>query len=213
MRKLDRNSAAAPNCLAQFRHGQDTWNDVGGAEKSSIRASLEQMQGRRCAYCEGDLDALGQHIEHFWRKAHYPALTFEWTNLYWSCDQADSCGHYKDHGAGAYNAADLIKPCCDNPDAYFRFRSDGAISVRPGLSQHDRHRAEETLRVFGLNPQWGRLRNMRKQALAGYIAAVDEARKAELSADEMKAYFTEELEQTVGLPFATAIRHVLTESA
>lgn len=45
------------------------------------------------------------------------------------CDQADSCGHYKDSGAGAYNANDIIEPCVDDPDRFFRFRSDGTRPI------------------------------------------------------------------------------------
>jgi len=100
MRRLDRAAVPSPPCLANYLPGRDKWDDVNNEDRIQIRVRLEQMQGRRCAYCEGALDALGQHIEHFRRKHHFQALTFEWSNLYWSCDQKDSCGHYKDHGAG-----------------------------------------------------------------------------------------------------------------
>jgi uncharacterized protein (TIGR02646 family) len=154
---------------------------------------------------------LGQHIEHFRRRAqgHFPQLTFVWSNLYWSCDQQDSCGHYKDHGAGPYNVNELIDPGVDDPDVFFRFRSDGSISVRYGLQASDIHRAEETLRVFNLHPQWGRLRNMRKAAVSGYVSMIDEA--AGFTANELRDLFMEELAVAASLPFFTAIRHVLTE--
>lgn len=210
MRKLDRAIAAAPACLARFHHGQHHWDDVNGADKEEIRACLQHVQGRRCAYCEGDIDSLGQHIEHFRRKRDHPALTFDWGNLFWSCDQTDSCGHYKDRGAGPYNVVDLIDPCCDDPDAFFRFRADGTISIRPGLTQDQERRAIETLRVFGLNPQWGRLRNMRKQAVAGYVNDATEAIDAGLGPNELAEYFVQELQVSATLPFSTAIRHVLT---
>jgi uncharacterized protein (TIGR02646 family) len=169
------------------------------------------MQGRRCAYCEGSLDALGCHIEHFRRKdgAHSPHLTFVWANLYWSCNQADSCGRYKDHGAGAYNPNDLVDPCLDDPDQFFRFRSDGTINVRHGLSVVEMRRAEETLRVFNLNPKWGRLRNMRKAAVSAYVTFADGS--VVFSLGELQEFFREELELAEALPFSTAIRHVLTE--
>lgn len=210
MRKLDRSIAELPACLGRFTHGQHRWDDVNGVDKEQIGVCLEQMQGRRCAYCEGDLDALGQHVEHFRRKHHHPALTFNWTNLYWSCDQLDSCGHYKDRGAGPYDVAKLIDPCNEDPDTYFRFRADGTISIRHGLSEDQRRRATETLRVFALNPHWGRLRNMRKQAVAGYVEQADEAIEAGLEPDDVAAFFAEELQVAATLPFSTAIRHVLT---
>jgi uncharacterized protein (TIGR02646 family) len=211
MRRLDRTICTVPQCLGHYQHGQHTWDDVPSADKAQIRAQLEVMQGRRCAYCEGSLDALGQHIEHFRRKSANPALTFDWSNLYWSCDQNDSCGHYKDRGAGPYNVADLIEPCVDDPDRFFVFRADGTINIRSGLMPNDIWRAEETLRVFSLNPHWGRLRNMRQAAVSGYVLLANEASEAGFSLNEVQAYFANELAIAASLPFYTAIRHVLTE--
>jgi len=211
VRQLDRAAVNAPGCLANYQHGMHNWDNLSAQDRAEIRQRLEQMQGRRCAYCEGSLDVLGHHIEHFRRKhaAHFPQLTFVWANLYLSCDQQDSCGHYKDHGAGPYNVNDLVDPCVNNPDVFFRFRSDGTISVRSGLQGQEQHRAQETLRVFNLNPQFGRLRAMRRAALAGYIAMIDDA--AGFTADELRELFSEELAQASCQPFSTAIRHVLTE--
>ena len=134
------------------------------------------MQGRRCAYCEGSLDALGSHIEHFRRKAQGTFLNSRLLGaiFFGRATKTYSCGHYKDHGAGTYDVNDLIDPCVDNPDTFFRFRTDGTINVRAGPSaQRDKHKAEETLRVFNLNPNWGRLRNMRKAAVSAYVSFVD----------------------------------------
>lgn len=211
MRKLDRTAVTEPTCLCTYIHGRDKWSEVKGCDKEEIRSCLEEMQGRRCAYCEGDLDTLGQHIEHFWRKGQYPVRTFDWTNLFWSCDETDSCGHFKDHGAGAYDVAQLVDPCCDDPDLFFRFRSDGTIDVRPGLSPADKHRAVETLRVFGLCAKWGRLRNMRKAAISGYLQDAEDAIEAGFGPDDLAEYFQETLVEVATLPFSTAIRHVLTE--
>ncbi len=206
MRKLDRTAAPVPACLSGYQHGANTWDDVAGEDKREIRQCLEQMQGRRCAYCEGALDVLGQHIEHFRRKGHHPQLTFCWSNLYWSCDQHDSCGHYKDHGSGDYEPTDLLEPSVDNPDRYFRFRSDGTIQLRPGLTQQDEHRARETLRVFNLHPESGRLRNMRKGAAATYLGLLNEL--VALTVAERRDYVRLEIEASADEPFCTLIRHL-----
>jgi uncharacterized protein (TIGR02646 family) len=209
VRRLNRASVASPSCLAKYRPGRDNWDDLDNEDRIQIRQRLEQMQGRYCAYCEGALDALGQHIEHFRRKRQFQGLTFTWSNLYWSCDQKDSCGHYKDHGAGPYDVNDLIEPSTDDPDTFFRFRADGTISVRYGLEETEAHKAAETLRVFNLNPQWGRLRQMRKAALSGYVRMIDDCEG--FSANELQELLGEELAQAATQPFSTAIRHVLTE--
>lgn len=211
MKKLDRIACPAPPCLGGYHHGAHSWGDVTPDHKAEIRTHLETMQGRRCAYCEGDIDSLGQHIEHFRRRSLHPALTFDWDNLFWSCDQTDSCGHYKDHGAGQYNVADLINPCYEDPDGFFIFQADGTISIRRGISDAENHRASETLRVFSLDADWGRLRAMRKNAVSGYVADADTAFKEGWPADDIREYFAAELEYTRCLPFFTAIRHVLTE--
>lgn len=211
MRKLDRAICPAPACLGGYHHGAHSWQDVTPDHKAEIRTHLETMQGRRCAYCEGDIDTLGQHIEHFRRKSLHPALTFDWDNLFWSCDQTDSCGHFKDRGAGPYNVTDLINPCCDDPDAFFIFQADGTISVRHGLSGVDQRRATETLRVFSLDAKWGRLRAMRKAAVSGYVDDAHAAFNEGWPPDDIRTFFQAELEIARNLPFYTAIRHVLTE--
>jgi uncharacterized protein (TIGR02646 family) len=206
MRRLDRTPIAAPASLAGYHHGANTWNDVAGEHKREIRQCLEQMQGRRCAYCEGSLEVLGQHIEHFRRKFYHPQLTFSWGNLYWSCDQSDSCGHYKDHGAGTYVPDDLLDPCVDDPDRYFRFRSDGTVQVRSGLTSREEHRARETLRVFNLHADFGRLRNMRKGAAATYLGLLNEL--VALTEAERRDYVQLEIQASAGEPFCTLIRHL-----
>src|SRR5262249_2754263 len=143
MRRLDRTGIAAPACLAGYSNPPHCWNDLTPEDRAQIRARLEEMQSLRCAYCEGPLAVLGKDIEHFRPKGTFPALTFEWTNLYWSCNQNDSCGHFKDHGAGPYNMNDLIEPCIDDPDQFFRFRTDGTIAIRPGLAPAAQRKAEE----------------------------------------------------------------------
>ncbi len=209
MKRLDRTCTPAPTALNNYRHGVQNWSCITGTDKQAIRTSLEQMQGKICAYCESSLDDMGQHIEHFRRRAEFPQLTFSWENLYWSCDKSDSCGHFKDNKADAYNISDIIDPCCDNPDHFFRFRADGTISIRPGLSTADSRRAAETLRVLNLAQDHGRLKNMRRNAVAGYLKIVEDLQ--EFDEADKRELIQEELNKISGCPFSTVIRHVLTD--
>ena len=209
MRKLNRDQTNVPECLAQFHFGEHTWDDV-GACKGEIHACLERMQGRWCAFCEGSLDSLGAHIEHFRRRRDFPQFTFSWRNLYWSCDKHDSCGHYKDHAAGNYDVDALIDPCVDDPDVFFHFRSNGTISIRNGLHESDRRRAEETLRVFGLDAQWGRLRLERENCIKKYRFFVEGL--AGYTPSEVQELLTAILAAAEAEPYFTAIRHVLTQT-
>lgn len=211
MHQLDRTAVPSPACLASYNHGTQNWGQVTPDHKDEVRTHLEQLQGRRCAYCEASLDTFGQHIEHFRRKSLFPTLTFAWTNLLWSCDCSDHCGHFKDHGAGSYDPDDLIDPTIHDPERFFWFFSDGSIRLRTGLNDSERNRANETLRVFNLDSEHGPLRHMRRAHCTGYIRAGEEiAEVAQVSPpEEWLPFLEEELANTRHLPFATAIKHTL----
>lgn len=200
----------APNCLADYRYGQDHWGQVTAEDKAAIRAELESMQGRRCAYCECGLDLHGQHIEHFRQRVRFPQGTFEWANLFLSCERAESCGKHKD-SCGLYPHEDLIKPDIDDPEKFFRFGPDGTIHLREGLSPQQAHRANETLRIFNLDAQWGPLRQMRKIVCQGYSqtrASFQEIAQ-HYPQEEWWPLLQEELATIESLPFCTAIKHTL----
>jgi uncharacterized protein (TIGR02646 family) len=140
---------AAPTCLAQYRHGQHNWDNISSQEKAAIRQSLEPMQRGLCAYCEAALKAW--HIEHFYPRDRYPQRTFDWDNLFGSCNSAESCGGYKDQKGKPYQPHDLIHPCQHHPDSFLFFSQDGQVQPRVNLSATDYQRAQETIRVFNLN--------------------------------------------------------------
>ncbi len=219
MKLLDRNRATRPACLDSFQHGRDTWGHPDmGACRPVIRASLEQMQGKLCAYCEGSLDSLGQHIEHFWDRDRYPQRTFDWHNMYWSCDRGDSCGRFKDNHASSFHPADLVDPCTDDPDAYFVFGSDGFVEVRDDISAREKYRAAETLRVFNLNLDYnhgGRsLCAERRRVLAQYLSQEPDLLQAleDLEPWEREELIQAEIASTATQPFGTIIRHFFTQA-
>ncbi len=211
MHKLDRTPIQAPNCLGQFRHGTHNWDSLDFDERQEIRDSLEQFQGRRCAYCEASLDERGQHIEHFRSRGDFPTLIFTWENLFWSCDDLYHCGRFKDNGAGPYNVNDLINPADEDPEHFLRFSSDGTIRPRSGLTAAELHRANETLRVFNLDSTRGPLRYMRKNACMEYVTIGDDiaAIAQQSPLEEVKSYLEMEIAATRHLPFASAIKHTL----
>lgn len=211
MHKLDRASVPPPPCLGSYNHGTQNWSDVTAEHRAEIRQHLEMMQGCRCAYCEGPLDVLGQHIEHFRRKRDFPRLTFSWSNLYWSCNQDGHCGCYKDRKSGVYDPNELIEPAVHDPEQYLRFFSNGSIRLRNGLDAAGQRRALETLRVFNLDQEHGPLRRMRESYCAGYVRLGQELAElaAETTRQEWLRFLDEEVANTRHLPFATAIKHTL----
>jgi len=108
----------------------------------------------------------------------------------------------------------LIDPTVDEPEDYFRFFTDGTIRVRlPDLNDAQKHRANETLRVFNLCHESGPLRDIRMTYCAGYATMGQEiaelARVSDSDDEILMSFLEEELERIRGLPFETAIKHTL----
>lgn len=207
MRKLERG--LAPACLSRYRHGANNWNDLTADDRKELWQSLDDMQGQRCAYCEGELRADKRHIEHFRQKGRDPKVTFLWSNLFGSCNRFENCGKYKDE-LPPYTPADLIKPDDEDPEHFFVFVSDGSVAVRAGLTAAETRRANETIRIFNLN---GVLRAMRRSAIASYVdqglEVMQMVASGELTPDECKKLYEDELTAIESRPFSTAIRHTL----
>ncbi|HQC51780.1 MAG TPA: TIGR02646 family protein [Lentisphaeria bacterium] len=207
MHKLDRTSAQRPACLDNYRHSRDTWDALTPLDRQQIRASLQQMQNDRCAYCEGEVFHKG-HIEHFRRRHCFPHLTFDWDNLFLSCGAQGHCGHYKDHrNALPYNPNDLIKPDVDDPDTFLYFHSSGEVRVRGGTSEAETHRAKETIRVFNLN--YGRLTAERRATLKIYRQSNPGILEELAQWDDQlrQDYIAEEIAANRNTPYVTVIRH------
>lgn len=224
MHKLNRGNTEAPQCLSDYDHNTQTWDDFGGECKKRLRAALVQMQGIpgvttedaseygvRCAYCEDAIHHAG-HIEHFRRKnkKHFPELTFEWNNLFLACGSNDHCGHYKDRrGADAYNPDNLIKPDIEDPEDYLYFHSSGEVRPRVGIDANKELKANETIRVFGLKDQT--LTSSRARALKTYkeklLDDLDEI--ANWEPELIAEYIQQEIENTQWQAFSTTIKHFL----
>lgn len=209
MHKLNR--PIPPRCLSQFSHGRDNWGNVMPDNKTEIWQSINDMQQNRCAYCEIDLRTdrgnSNAHIEHFRQRNNYPQGTFQWANIFGSCDRQDSCGKHKDR-LPEYNHQDLIKMDTEDPEQFLAFFSDGNVVPTKGLAPQDKHRAEETIRIFNLN---GALRQIRETMVKGYLQTAEEFAQLaeEFEPEEWQPLLIEELAAIEHLPFTTAIKHVL----
>ena len=210
MHKLQRPSPP-PDCLQQYQPGRNRWEEVTATDKSAIWADLVKMQGYRCAYCESSLEEAGRHIEHFYQKAQhrFPQKTFDWDNLFGSCNRNESCGRQKDRTK--HDPNNIIKPDFEDPEYYFQFLTDGRIIIRDDLTQNEYHKAKETLRVFNLNPNHGPLRNMRQELISTYRRQIEDiqALSHQFSKSEIEQMLHQELAAISGAPFETAIKQSL----
>lgn len=202
------NRTAGPVYLHQFRGGRDRWRAV---DKELIWRCLSEMQGDFCAYCECSLNR--KHIEHFRSRDEFPALTFEWGNLFGSCGDTkiggwQRCGIYKDNGAGQYNPDHLIKPDDDNPDDYLLFLTSGQVVPAKGIDEIKLLKAQETIRVFNLNGDPALL-GSRRQALNIIMDEVKQLYDAYEEFDEKLWYELRNIEvkNTENKEFSTALKH------
>lgn len=202
-----------PAGMSKYQHGRDVWSNTcpTPVERETIWSKLNTMQGERCAYCEGPMGDNNCHIEHFRQRGRYPQGTFDWHNLFGSCNRPGTCGDHKDK-CGVYPHHNLIKPDIEDPDAFFVFTPSGAIRPRARLEPQDNHRAVETIRILGLD---GSLNQIRQAEVAGYLQTVEAfAEMAEVfDEEEWLPLLQEEIQNTAHLPFATAIKHVLTRQS
>ncbi len=204
MHKLDRGKA--PSCLQRHhRTSNNDWQKVNGEDKTEIWKALQAMQLDRCAYCESKITTPKQHIEHFCQRSLFPKKTFDWSNLFGSCNNQEHCGKHKDKHQ--HEPADLIKPDMEDPGKLLLFVVDGTVTIRSNLVPEDQYRAEETIRVFNLNA--AALKNQRRQAVQGYLNLTEE--ESVLSDMEWREYINDELQTAAGQTFVTAIRHMLLE--
>ncbi len=203
MRKLNRG--IEPEVLKSFTKAKN-WNDCGPVHKANIWEALESMQGSFCAYCECKLT--NKHIEHFRCKRNFPALTFNWNNLFGSCDYDTRCGHYKDNKARPYNPDFLIKPDEDDPSEYLVFLITGKVRAADALDHMKQRKAIETIRVFNLNDD-SALVNSRKAALRAQLPLIQEVYNmlGEFSGEDFKQIIEDEISHIQGYEFRTALTH------
>lgn len=217
MKKLIRNSA--PECLSRFRHGRDNWSVIyKNSLTDEIWAQLNGMQHGYCAYCECKLDDDNskRHIEHFLRRESYSHLTFDWGNLFGSCNNPNRCGKFKDNSptARGIDLNRVCKPDGESPIAedLLIFLSNGDVKVRIGLSDEDTEIARNTIRVFNLAGDTS-LVNARKAVIRGEKALSDEYWET-ISYDDvdLNELLCEEYENAMSRvassEFSTALKHI-----
>lgn len=92
---------------------------------SEIKSSLDLLFYGKCAYCQSDIKSTSfAHIEHFRPKAQFPELTFEWANLFLSCERCNSKENKGEKFPLTSDGEPMVNPCDDNPDEHFKFEYD-----------------------------------------------------------------------------------------
>ena len=216
MKKLVRGDA--PYCLAKFKHGKDNWSVIrdNGLGKD-IWEKLNIMQNGFCAYCECNLrknNNFKGHIEHFIQRDKDPRLTFDWSNLFGSCNNPDRCGKYKDGNpvAKAIHLNKVCKPDKIDSRELMLFLNSGKVRPRKNLTTLDTELADNTIAVFNLNGD-SKLENSRKFAINAEKSLAD-AYWEELAKDDgslaelLQEILTEALFRIKDFEYSTALEHL-----
>lgn len=142
------------------RNNPQNWEGLEAVVRTNTRKYiLENEQSNQCAYTELPLEyeKNNSHIEHLKRKdsAFFPELTFEWSNIFVSCNSDDFGGKYKDEKylkrkTKADNAL-IINPALESPNEYFELTNWGELTVKVDLQGIAKTKAEETIKAFNLN--------------------------------------------------------------
>lgn len=185
MRKVERS--AQPDCL---RDNAGVWAQeyVAAREKNAkhkftwrndgcyqtIRRTLTDMTQHHCAFCDGLIGAESREtIEHFRPKSNFPALAYQWDNLFPCCDVCQSQKLEKfDDG--------LLKP--DTAEyAFNRYficnYETGELQANPQASETDQARANRTLNLYGLNlpqRQASRQRELKQYSRRDEVDLIDD---------------------------------------
>lgn len=213
MRKIERPQAPAE--LSRLRRNNKSWRNLTAEEKAPLRQALNEMSLRHdeifCNYCETRILPPQGHIEHLFARKRWSDLTYEWDNLFLSCDSRDHCGHFKDapkHDPYAFD--DLIHPDKEDPEHFLRFYSTGEVKPREGLTDRERERAEITIRALNLNSN--ELVSVRytvaQQALSPWLADLDAL--ADWDREELEKLMEEDLTAFESHAHYTAAKHALT---
>lgn len=150
-----------PASLAAHRaiHPTGPWDTLPSApEKAELRHQLNLEQDGLCIYCESPLGQDEGHVEHIRSKALNPPLTFIYDNLAHSCEGPSHCGHCKRRQILP------IEPRAGANQHFALSEITGELSPAIGLSASDTQRANETLKILGLNNSPGLNRQRRQYA-------------------------------------------------
>ena len=173
MHKFTRGDA--PVNLTKMETKYHNWSSFERTpEHFALGNALYERQDHYCAYCESFLANKSKgHIEHLERRSDNPRRAFDWSNMFFSCNNHDSCGKYKDNSLSPrkFTQTDIIDPSQETPLDFFMFDMNGGVQAKAGLDENHTRKAKETIRIFNLD-QSDRLRGIRfaiAQTIAGFL--------------------------------------------
>jgi len=137
MLKITKNK---PHFFDKLVKDKKVWSDL--KDRNELNQVLLQEQNNMCVYCESKLKDF--HIDHFFKRDLFQKQTFEYDNLFLSCNFEFHCAKYKDKfGLKKEEFFEIYSPIDINLDE-FEYSFTGEI-----LGKTDK--AKKTIEVFNLN--------------------------------------------------------------
>ena len=116
-----------------------------GSAKRLLQKELDPLAHGKCAFCESTLGVTTYlEIEHYIAKSVHPEKAFEWDNLLPACRLCNGAKGDADHHG------QLLKPDAEDPEPFFWLHPEGKLEPHPNLSERQRQRSEETIRLLNL---------------------------------------------------------------
>lgn len=97
--------------LAIFLASGKSRPDFSKYAHDSVKADLNSMSFHKCFYCESKLKGEPKEVDHHIEVSVDKSLSFEWTNLYLSCD---NCNTKISHSTTPIH--DTLNHCTDNDE-------------------------------------------------------------------------------------------------
>lgn len=114
-------------------------------EYQDARGDLIDRLGEYCSYCEMRISA-SLAVEHCQPKSQHPELELEWDNFLLACTNCNSTKGKKDVILEDYYWVHI-----DNTFRAFIYLEGGRIRCNPGLTNKEKIKAEETIKLVGLD--------------------------------------------------------------
>jgi uncharacterized protein (TIGR02646 family) len=131
-----------------FTTNQIEYNPYGLA-KSDLLAAI----GNFCSYCEREGFSSALDVEHIQDKDTNPDLTYLWSNFLIACKNCNSI-----KGTQIINFANILLPHSSNTFGAFEYLESGLIKVHDNLDEDLKPKAEEIIRLVGLDRRPGHQR-------------------------------------------------------
>ena len=140
--------------------------DSGSKLYKAVLEILMLMTQDHCSFCDGfPIANTGDAIEHFKPSSDFPALAYQWQNLYYICSKCNSAKSH--HFDERLLLPDDIFYSFENYFDYNGLEAKLEPTKSGGISDEDRARSEKTIELYDLN----RIRNKieRRRMMKNFI--------------------------------------------